>query len=155
MVALAENRAQQADQHQPHARSGVLAGTAADDQRVDVPVIPVGVGAHRQRTHAVAKEHQRKSRPLRAHPEGELVQVLHHALVAVRIEVAQILRAAHRRAVAAMVVDHAQTAARCQKFHEGLVALLVFAHAVGQLHQTAHLALRTHQHHGQRQAVEV
>ena len=40
VVALAEEQAQQADQHKPRARSGILAGAAAHDQRVDV--LPLG-----------------------------------------------------------------------------------------------------------------
>ena len=65
------------------------------------------------------------------------MHVFDEAAPAVLVEIAQIGRIANAGAVAAVVVDDACIAVFSEKPHYGQIALLVFRHAVGKLHQRA------------------
>lgn len=143
-MPFAPERLQNSEQYKAAPCHRIFARASADNQAVNIPLILQPIGPNSQRTHAVAKEIQRKIRKFTANVKGNLVQIAEQAFCAIFIEIAQILTLFHAAPMTTMIVDNAAKAMIGHKFHEGNVPLLVFGHAMGQLQKRPGLAIVGH-----------
>ena len=122
---------------------GIVRPRRADENRaVDGLGIARRVGAREERPHAVPEQHQRHALVHRADDAVHLAQILQqHFIVAAR-KIAEVVCVLRRVAVPEVVVAADDKPRRSQPLGKQRIVLHIVAHAVRDLHDAAHLAVR-------------